>query len=69
MFWLVTFILVALILSTVTGRIVVGATVLALGSLLMAWISGFGFFLTLARVCAAVIVIVIVGGILLALID
>lgn len=72
MFWIVVIIIVALIaasLDSVFGKIVIGSAVVAIGLLLLAWITGVGFLLTLARVCAAIIVITIVIAILLAIIN
>ena len=71
MFWVVVIIVVALIaagLESIPGKIVAGASVLAIGLLLLRWITGAALFVTLAKVCAAVIVITIVGALLLALI-
>ena len=72
MFWIVVIIIVALIaasLDSVFGKIVIGSAVVATGLLLLAWITGVSFLLTLARVCAAIIVITIVVAILLAIIN
>ena len=69
MFWVVVIIIIALILSSVTGRIAVGAGVLALGFWLLHRILDIGFLIGLAKVSAAVIVIAIVVGILRALLD
>ena len=72
MFWIVVIIIVALIaasLDSVFGKIVIGSAVVAIGLLLLAWITGVSFLLTLARVCAAIIVITIVLAILLAIIN
>lgn len=72
MFWIVVIIIVALIaasLDSVFGKVVIGSAVVAIGLLLLAWITGVSFLLTLARVCAAIIVITIVLAILLAIIN
>ena len=71
MFWVVVIIIVALIavgLESIPGKIVAGASVLAIGLLLLRWITGVALFVTLAKACAVVIVITIVGTVLLALI-
>ena len=71
MFWIVIIIIVALVaasLESIPGKIVAGAAVVAIGLLLLSWIAGLSFLITLAKVCAAIIVITIVGTILLALI-
>ena len=70
MFWVVVIIIVALIavgLESVPGKIVAGTSAIAIGLLLLKWITGAAVFVTLAKVCAAIIVITIVGAILLAL--
>ena len=72
MFWIVVIIIVALIaasLDSVFGKVVIGSAVVAIGLLLLAWITGVSFLLTWARVCAAIIVITIVLAILLAIIN
>lgn len=71
MAWFVIIIIVALIaasLDSVVGKIVVGAAVLAIGLLLLRWITGFTFFVTLAKVCAVVMVVTVIGAILAAII-
>ena len=68
MFWvilIVVIMIVAACLDSTQGKIVVGAGVIALGLLLLSWITGVGFFITLAKVCAVVIVVVLVGSIVL----
>ena len=70
MLWVVVIIIVALIavgLESIPGKIVAGASVLAIGLLLLRWVTGVALFVTLAKACAVVIVVVIVGTILLAL--
>jgi hypothetical protein len=68
--WIVVIIvaLIAVSLESIPGKIVAGAAVVAIGLLLLSWITGLSFLITLAKVCAAIIVITIVGTILLALI-
>lgn len=71
MFWIVVIIIVALIaasLDSVLGKIVIGSAVVAIGLLLLAWITGVSFLLTLAKACAVIIVVAIVGAILMAII-
>lgn len=70
--WIFVIVIVTLlvtILDSLPGKVVVGALVVAVGLLLLKWITGIVFFVTLAKVCAVIIVIVIVGAILLALIN
>ena len=71
MFWIVVIIICAIIaasLDSVLGKIVFGAAVIAIGLLLLSWITGMSFLITLTKVCAVVIVVAIVGAILLAII-
>lgn len=71
MFWIVVIIICAVIaasLDSILGKIVIGAAVVAIGLLLLSWITGISFLITLAKVCAVVIVVAIVGAILLAII-
>lgn len=71
MFWIVVIIICAIIaasLDSVLGKIVIGSAVVAIGLLLLSWITGISFLVTLAKVCAAIIVVAIVGAILLAII-
>ena len=71
MFWIVVIIIVALIaasLISISGKIVIGSAVVSIGFLLLSWITGIAFLITLAKVCAVIIVITIVGAILLAII-
>ena len=60
--------LLVTLLDSLPGKIVLSATVLAIGLLLLRWITGVALFVTLAKVCAIIIVIAIVGTILLAII-
>lgn len=69
--WIVFFVvlgIVATCLDSVPGKVVFGSGVLAIGLLLISWITGAGFLISLAKMCVVVIVIVIVGAILLAII-
>ena len=68
MFWIVLLIICVLIaacLDSVLGKIVIGASVVAIGLLLLSWITGISFLITLAKVCAVIIVVTIAGAILL----
>ena len=71
MWWVIVLVIIAMIavgLESVPGKIIAGATVVAIGFLLLRWITGIGLLVTLAKVCAVVIVVTIVGSILIALI-
>ena len=70
MFWIVAVVICAVIatsLESVLGKIVIGAAVSAIGLLLLSWITGMSFLVTLAKVCAVIIVVTIVGAILVAI--
>ena len=69
--WVVFFVVLGVIaacLDSVPGKIVFGAGVIAVGLLLISWITGMEFLITLAKVCAVIVVIVLTGTILLAII-
>ena len=69
--WIVLLVIVGLVAvfaDSIIGKIVISAVVLAIGLLLLRWITGITLFVTLAKVCAVIIVISIVGAILLAII-
>lgn len=76
MIWIIAIAIIAVVIGTIItesldstcGKIVISAAVVAIGLLLLAWITDIDFFITLAKVCAAVIVVTIVGAILLAII-
>lgn len=71
MFWiviLVIFAIIAVSLESVVGKIIFGSTVVAIGLLLLSWITGISFLIILAKACAAIIVITIVAALLLAII-
>lgn len=72
MFWVIVIIIIALIavsLESIFGKIVFGAAVVAIGLLLLRWITGVALFVTLAKVCAVVMVITIVGALLIAIMN
>ena len=51
-----------------TGKIILSAGIVALGCLLLDVITGMDLFINLAKLCAVVIVVVIVGVVILAII-
>jgi hypothetical protein len=61
-------IIVAICLDSKWGKVVLGSGVVAIGMLFLSWITDFDFFISLAKLCAAAIVIVIVAVIVLAII-
>ncbi|MGN0467220.1 MAG: hypothetical protein ACI4GY_00660 [Acutalibacteraceae bacterium] len=68
MIWIILLIIcviIAAILDSFLGKIVIGAAVVAIGFLLLSWITGMSLFITLAKACAVIIVVVIAGAILL----
>ena len=67
MFWIVLIIMFAVfatVLDSMLGKIVIGAAVTAIGLLLLYWITGLSFFIILAKICAIITVVTIVGAIL-----
>ena len=70
MFWvvLILFAIIAVSLDTVNGKIVIGAGIAAIGLLVIKWITGFTFFVTLAKLCAVIMVVTVVGSLLLSII-
>lgn len=70
MFWVVVIIIVALIavsLESILGKIVFGSGVIAIGLLLLRWITGLAVFVTLAKVCAIIMVVTVIAAILMAI--
>lgn len=70
MFWIVVIIIVVLIaasLESKLGKIVFGAGVVAIGCLLLRWITGLALFVTFAKVCAIIMVVTIVAALLIAI--
>ena len=71
MFWVVIFVIFALIAAsteTIPGKIIFGSAVLSIGFLLLRWITGIVLFTTLAKYCAILIVVAIVLALLIAII-
>ena len=71
MSWVIAVVVIAIIadsLDSMLGKIVAGSAVAAIGLLLLSWITGIGFLITLAKLCGTIIVIAIIGTILLAII-
>lgn len=67
MFWTVALVVVLLIafsMDSTIGKIIVGSAVVAIGALLLNWITGMSVLITVAKVCAAIIVVAIVWAIL-----
>lgn len=60
--------IIAACLDTVLGKIVIAAGVVAIGFLLLAWITGLHLFITLAKVCAVIMVVTVIGAIVMAII-
>lgn len=69
--WIIAVVVVVLIamwLDSAPGKVVMGAGVVALGLLILSWITGADFLITLAKACAVIIVVVITAALLLAII-
>ena len=70
MFWIVLIIVVGIIaamLDSAVGKIVLGCSVAAIGLLLLKLITGIAILVTLAKVCAVIIVVTVAGALLLAI--
>ena len=64
MFWgivIIAILIISACLESVIGKIIFGSTIIAIGFLLLSWITGISFFITLAKICAVIIVVIIVG--------
>ena len=67
MIWVVALIILGIIcacLGEKMGGIAVALVVIALGLLLISWITGMEFFTTLAIICAVILIVIIVIAIL-----
>lgn len=64
MWVIVIFAIIAVCLDTTAGKVVFGSAVVALGLLLLSWITGLGFFVAIAKGCAILMVVVVVCAIL-----
>ena len=70
MFWglaLVVLVILCACLETELGKVVIGLGVLGLGLLLLKWITGLSLLAVLAKGCAVVIVVLLVGSLVLAI--
>lgn len=71
MFWVVLLIIcgiVSLCLESTVGKMVFGSGVLAIGLLFLYWITGISLLITMAKICAIVIVVCTIGALLIAII-
>ena len=68
--WIVAIIIVAIILAcmdSALGKVALVAGAVALGFLLLEWITDIGIFVVLSKVCAVIIVLIILWAILAAI--
>lgn len=65
---IIALMIISACMESKTGKIILSAGMIALGCLVLDLITGMGLFVTLAKLCAIVIVVVIVGVIVLAII-
>lgn len=67
---IVLFIIASIIVwsESISGKIVLGCTILAIGALLLSWIMGIAFLLKIAKLCLIIIVVTIVLGIFISII-
>jgi len=72
MAWIVAIVIIMTIsffASSTVGKITLSAGTVAIGLLLLFLITGIEFFVTLAKVCAIIIVLASVAGLLIALLS
>ena len=68
--WIIAIVIVAIIaccMDSVAGKAIIIAGVIALGLLLLSWVTGVELLISLAKMCAVVIVIIIVSLIVIAI--
>ncbi len=68
--WIVLIVILTIIaacLESLPGKMIAGSAIVAIGCLLLRWITGVALFIIFAKACAIIIVITIVGIILSAL--
>ena len=68
--WIIAIILLVIIslcADSGLGPTIVAIGVVALGLLLISWITGAGFFVFLAKACAVIIVVIIIAVIVMAI--
>ena len=65
---IIALMIISACMESKTGKIILSAGMIALGCLVLDLITGMGLFVTLAKLCAIVIVVVIIGVIVLAII-
>lgn len=71
MFWTILIIIIAIVaicLDSGFGKLVIGSGVVALGLLFLRLITGLSLFVTLAKLCAIIMIVVITGLIVMAII-
>lgn len=66
---IVLFVVAAIIVwsESISGKIVLGCAVIAIGALLLSWIMGIAFLLKVAKLCLIIIVLTIVFGIFISI--
>lgn len=68
MFWVIFVIVVilfAMLMDSEVGKLAVGLGIAAIGLLLLKWITGWGFFVVLAKICAVLLVLIVIGVVLM----
>jgi len=58
---------ISFFVGSTVGKIILSSSAIAIGLLLLSLVTGFAFLVTLAKVCAAVIIITAVVGVLIAI--
>lgn len=59
--------IIAVMIDSDAGKVFLGVGVIALGLLLLRWITGIGLLVTLAKACAVIMVVIVVGMILVSI--
>ena len=63
----VVILIIGFCMESKTGKILLSTGLIALGCLLLDMITGFDLFITLAKLCAIIIVVVIIGVIVMSI--
>ena len=58
-------VVISFFVGSTVGKIILSSSAIAIGMLLLSLVTGFAFLITLAKVCAAVIIITAVVGVLI----
>lgn len=65
---IIAFIIIGMCADSGLGGIILAIGVVAIGLLLLSWITGAGFFVVLAKACAVIVVVIIVAIVVMGLV-